>query len=99
MQETPQKETTHFYPRSPYAVPKVYAYWIAVNYRQVYGMCAGNGILFNHEGPRRGETFVTLKTRAGWPTLPIGWRSAYTWVTWTPCVMGATPRTMCACSG
>jgi GDPmannose 4,6-dehydratase len=63
--ETPQKETTPFYPRSPYGVAKLYAYWIVVNYRESYGMHASNGILFNHESPRRGETFVTRKiTRA-----------------------------------
>ncbi len=65
VQEIPQKETTPFHPRSPYAVAKMYAYWIAVNYREAYGMYACNGILFNHESPRRGETFVTRKiTRA-----------------------------------
>ena len=65
VQETPQKETTPFYPRSPYAVAKLYSYWITVNYREAYGMYACNGILFNHESPRRGETFVTRKiTRA-----------------------------------
>lgn len=65
VQEIPQKETTPFHPRSPYAVAKLYAYWIAVNYREAYGMYACNGILFNHESPRRGETFVTRKiTRA-----------------------------------
>jgi GDPmannose 4,6-dehydratase len=65
VQETPQKETTPFYPRSPYGVAKLYAYWIAVNYREAYGMFASNGILFNHESPLRGETFVTRKiTRA-----------------------------------
>ena len=65
VQETPQKETTPFYPRSPYAAAKMYAYWITVNYRESYGMYACNGILFNHESPRRGETFVTRKiTRA-----------------------------------
>lgn len=65
VQETPQRETTPFYPRSPYAVAKLYAYWITVNYRESYGMFACNGILFNHESPRRGETFVTRKiTRA-----------------------------------
>lgn len=61
VQETPQKETTPFYPRSPYAVAKLYAYWITVNYRESYGIYACNGILFNHESPRRGETFVTRK--------------------------------------
>ncbi len=65
VQETPQTEKTPFYPRSPYAVAKLYAYWIAVNYREAYGMFACNGILFNHESPTRGETFVTRKiTRA-----------------------------------
>jgi len=65
VQETPQKETTPFYPRSPYAVAKLYAYWITVNYREAYGLYACNGILFNHESPLRGETFVTRKiTRA-----------------------------------
>jgi len=65
VQETPQRESTPFYPRSPYAVAKLYSYWITVNYREAYGMYACNGILFNHESPRRGETFVTRKiTRA-----------------------------------
>src|SRR5450759_1731694 len=65
VQEVPQKETTPFYPRSPYAVAKMYAYWITVNYREAYGIHASNGILFNHESPLRGETFVTRKiTRA-----------------------------------
>ncbi len=65
MQEIPQKETTPFYPRSPYAAAKLYAYWITVNYREAYGIFGSNGILFNHESPRRGETFVTRKiTRA-----------------------------------
>jgi GDPmannose 4,6-dehydratase len=61
VQETPQKETSPFYPRSPYAVAKLYTYWITVNYRESYGIYACNGILFNHESPRRGETFVTRK--------------------------------------
>jgi GDPmannose 4,6-dehydratase len=61
VQETPQKETTAFYPRSPYAVAKLYAYWIVVNYREAFGLHASNGILFNHESPRRGENFVTRK--------------------------------------
>ena len=65
VQEMPQRETTPFYPRSPYGAAKVYAYWITVNYRESYGIFACNGILFNHESPRRGETFVTRKvTRA-----------------------------------
>ena len=65
VQETPQSETTPFYPRSPYAVAKLYAYWMTVNYREAYGMFACNGILFNHESPRRGETFVTRKITRG----------------------------------
>ena len=65
VQEVPQSETTPFYPRSPYGVAKLYGYWIVVNYRESYGLHASNGILFNHESPRRGETFVTRKiTRA-----------------------------------
>jgi GDPmannose 4,6-dehydratase len=65
VQAVPQSETTPFYPRSPYAVAKLYAYWITVNYREAYGMFACNGILFNHESPRRGETFVTRKITRG----------------------------------
>ena len=65
VQETPQRESTPFYPRSPYAVAKLYAYWITVNYREAYGLYACNGILFNHESPRRGETFVTRKITRG----------------------------------
>ena len=72
VQETPQKETTPFYPRSPYAVAKLYAYWIAVNYREAYGMYACNGILFNHESPRRGETFVTRKITRGLANISQG---------------------------
>ena len=71
VQETPQKETTPFYPRSPYGVAKLYAYWITVNYRESYGMFACNGILFNHESPLRGETFVTRKITRG--LARIGW--------------------------
>lgn len=72
VQETPQKETTPFYPRSPYAVAKMYAYWIAVNYREAYGMYACNGILFNHESPRRGETFVTRKITRAMANISMG---------------------------
>ena len=71
-QETPQKETTPFYPRSPYAVAKLYAYWITVNYREAYRMFACNGILFNHESPLRGETFVTRKITRGVAQLALG---------------------------
>lgn len=72
VQETPQKETTPFYPRSPYAAAKLYAYWITVNYREAYGMYACNGILFNHESPRRGETFVTRKITRGLANIAQG---------------------------
>jgi len=72
VQETPQKETTPFYPRSPYAVAKMYAYWITVNYRESYGMYACNGILYNHESPRRGETFVTRKITRGLANIAQG---------------------------
>ena len=72
VQEIPQKETTPFHPRSPYAVAKMYAYWIAVNYREAYGMYACNGILFNHESPRRGETFVTRKITRGMANIAHG---------------------------
>ena len=75
VQETPQKETTPFYPRSPYAVAKLYAYWIVVNYREAYGMYACNGILFNHESPRRGETFVTRKITRGLANIAQGLES------------------------
>jgi GDPmannose 4,6-dehydratase len=72
VQEVPQKETTPFYPRSPYAAAKLYAYWITVNYREAYGMYACNGILFNHESPRRGETFVTRKITRGLSNIAQG---------------------------
>ena len=72
VQETPQTETTPFHPRSPYAVAKIYAYWITVNYREAYGMYACNGILFNHESPRRGETFVTRKITRGLANIAQG---------------------------
>lgn len=72
VQETPQREATPFYPRSPYAVAKMYAYWITVNYREAYGMYACNGILFNHESPRRGETFVTRKITRGLANIAHG---------------------------
>ena len=100
MQETPQSETTPFYPRSPYAVAKLYAYWITVNYREAYGMYACNGILFNHESPLRGETFVTRKiTRARRRdrARPAGLRC--TSATSTRCATGAMPATMSRCSG
>ena len=72
IQEIPQKETTPFYPRSPYGVAKLYAYWITVNYRESYGIYACNGILFNHESPRRGETFVTRKITRGLSRVSVG---------------------------
>jgi GDPmannose 4,6-dehydratase len=75
VQETPQKETTPFYPRSPYAVAKLYAYWITVNYREAYGIYACNGILFNHESPVRGETFVTRKITRALARIKLGLQS------------------------
>jgi GDPmannose 4,6-dehydratase len=72
VQERPQRETTPFYPRSPYAVAKLYGYWITVNYREAYGMHASNGILFNHEGPTRGETFVTRKITRAVAAIKLG---------------------------
>lgn len=75
VQEVPQKETTPFYPRSPYAVAKLYAYWITVNYREAYGIYACNGILFNHESPRRGETFVTRKITRAVARIALGLES------------------------
>lgn len=72
VQETPQKETTPFYPRSPYAVAKLYAYWITINYREAYGIYACNGILFNHESPIRGETFVTRKITRALSRIKLG---------------------------
>jgi GDPmannose 4,6-dehydratase len=75
VQETPQKETTPFYPRSPYAVAKLYAYWITINYRESYGIYACNGVLFNHESPRRGETFVTRKITRGLCNIAQGLES------------------------
>jgi len=72
IQESPQKETTPFYPRSPYAVAKLYSFWITVNYRESYNMFACNGILFNHESPRRGETFVTRKITRGLANIALG---------------------------
>lgn len=75
VQEIPQRETTPFYPRSPYAVAKLYSYWITINYREAYGMFACNGILFNHESPRRGETFVTRKITRGLSNIAQGLES------------------------
>ncbi len=72
VQETPQRETTPFYPRSPYGVAKLYAYWITVNYRESYGIHASNGIMFNHESPRRGETFVTRKITRALARIKVG---------------------------
>jgi len=72
VREAPQRETTAFYPRSPYAVAKLYAYWITVNYREAYGIYACNGILFNHESPRRGETFVTRKITRALARIKLG---------------------------
>ena len=92
--ETPQKETTPFYPRSPYACAKAYAFYITMNYRESYGMYACNGILFNHESPRRGETFVTRKITRAAARIKLGMQSASIWAIWTPNATGALPATM-----
>jgi GDPmannose 4,6-dehydratase len=98
VQETPQKETTPFYPRSPYAAAKMYAYWITVNYREAYGIYACNGILFNHESPRRGETFVTRKITRGLANISQGLEKCL-YMGNLLSVTGGMLRIMCACSG
>jgi len=99
VQEIPQRETTPFYPRSPYAVAKLYAYWITVNYREAYGMYACNGILFNHESPRRGETFVTRKITRGLANISQGLEDCLYLGNIDSCAIGATPKTLSACNG
>ena len=99
VQETPQSETTPFYPRSPYAVAKLYAYWICVNYREAYGIYACNGILFNHESPLRGETFVTRKITRGLARIKLGCRIGSSSATSMLAATGATPATTSRCSG
>ena len=97
VQEVPQRETTPFYPRSPYGAAKVYGYWITVNYREAYGMHACNGILFNHESPIRGETFVTRKITRAVARIALGLAGrASTSATSTRCATGATRATTCA---
>ena len=98
VQEKPQRETTPFHPRSPYGVAKLYAYWITVNYREAYGMYACNGILFNHESPRRGETFVTRKITRGLARIESS-KGAYSWATLMPYVTGDMPATTLKCNG
>ena len=92
VQEVPQKETTPFYPRSPYGCAKVYSYWITVNYRESYGLHASNGILFNHESPRRGETFVTRKIPGPSPTSRPVCKTSCSSAISTPSATGVTPR-------
>ena len=99
VQETPQREITPFYPRSLYAVAKMYAYWIAVNYRESYGMYACNGILFNHESPRRRETFVTRKITRGLSNIALGLEDSLYMGNIDSLRDWATPKTTCACSG
>jgi len=94
VREVPQTENTPFYPRSPYAVAKLYGYWITVNYREAYGMHASNGILFNHESPLRGETFVTRKITRAVAAIRQGTRTRCIWVTSMPSATGAMPETM-----
>ena len=99
VQEIPQKETTPFYPRSPYGAAKVYAYWITVNYREAYGMYACNGILFNHESPIRGETFVTRKITRGLARINEGLQDCCISAISTPCATGDMRATTCGRSG
>lgn len=94
VQTFPQNETTPFYPRSPYAAAKLYAYWIVVNYREAYNLFACNGILFNHESPLRGETFVTRKITRHWPGSFWVSKTACIWETWMPKGTGAMPEIM-----
>ena len=89
--EIPQRETTPFHPRSPYACAKVYAHWQTVNYREAYGLFACNGILFNHESPRRGENFVTRKITRSATRIKVGCRRSWRWATSTRSAIGASP--------
>src|SRR5690606_19578241 len=92
VQAVPQSETTPFYPRSPYAVAKMYAYWITVNYREAYNMYACNGILFNHESPVRGETFVTRKITRAVAKIALGFRTSFTWEIFPRSGIGDMPK-------
>jgi GDPmannose 4,6-dehydratase len=98
VQQVPQTEKTPFYPRSPYAVAKLYAYWITVNYREAYGIYACNGILFNHESPLRGETFVTRKITRALARISVCRTSCISEIL-TPSAIGAMRGTMSRCSG
>jgi GDPmannose 4,6-dehydratase len=100
VRETPQSETTPFYPRSPYAIAKLYAYWITINYRESYGIYACNGILFNHESPRRGENFVTRKITMALARIKLGLQDCL-YLGQHRCVkrLGAWQKTMCERSG
>ena len=95
VQEIPQRETTPFYPRSPYGAAKVYAYWITVNYREAYGMFACNGILFNHESPVRGETFVSRKITRALARIRVGLQESLHLGNLDSAAIGAMPRITC----
>ena len=97
--EVPQCETTPFYPRSPYAVAKLFAYWITVNYREAYRMHASNGILFNHEGPTRGETFVTRKITRAVAAIELDCNLSCFSAIWTPSAIGVTHETLSKACG
>lgn len=99
VQEVPQSETTPFYPRSPYGVAKQYGFWITKNYRESYGMFAVNGILFNHESERRGETFVTRKSHWRLPASPKASRTSCIWAIWMPGATGDMPKTTSSACG
>ena len=96
VQEVPQKETTPFYPRSPYGVAKQYGFWITKNYRESYGMFAVNGILFNHESERRGENFVTRKITLAAARIASSraFKTSSIWATWMPVAIGVMPKIM-----
>ena len=99
VQQIPQSEKTPFYPRSPYGVAKLYAYWITVNYRESYGLYACNGIMFNHESPMRGETFVTRKVTRALARIKLGLRRSSISATLTRNATGAMRGTTSRCSG
>ena len=97
--QTPQNEQTPFYPRSPYAAAKLYAYWITINYREAYNIFACNGILFNHESKRRGETFVTRKITRGLSRVNLGLENAFILAIWTQKEIGVMQKIMLRCNG
>ena len=96
---SPQNELTSFNPRSPYGISKLFALWICNNYREAYGMFICNGILFNHESKRRGETFVTRKITRGLSNIALGKENVYIWAIWMQKGTGGTPKITLRCNG